>query len=499
MASSWERLEPKLRELQDLTGALSLLHWDQAVMMPPGGAPARARITATVEAIAHDKLTDPAIGELLAELEDDGDLDEDQKASVRILRRDYDKATKIPEDLVRAIAEVEGRSYQAWTEARPANDFAILEPHLARLMDLKREQADALGWEEERYDALLDEFEPGMRASDVVKLFNELREGLEPLIDDVLGAAGQPPDWLFESYDAGRQVAFCKWLVEELGFDTQQGRLDLSPHPFTTSVGAGDIRQTTRTEEGALLSSIYAAIHETGHALYEQGIPTHLLDWPVGRAPSLGLHESQSRMWENQVGRSEAYTAYLLPHLKERWPEQLGMITPEEFHRGVNHPRRTLIRVTADELTYNLHVAMRFELELALFRDELSVADLPGAWDEASSKAIGIKSDTAADGVLQDMHWSVGALGYFPTYSLGTIYAAAFFDKAIEELGDLSDDFRAGDTSKLLTWLRTNIHQHAYRYDAKDLAERLTGAPLSAQPLLDYLKKKYGSLYDARV
>lgn len=495
MATAWERLEPKLRELEDLGAALSLLHWDQAVMMPPGGSPARARATATLEGIAHDKLTDPAIGDLLDELEGDDSLDLDRKASVRVLRRDYEKATKVPEDLVRAIAEAEGTSYQAWTEARPANDYGILEPHLARLIDLKREQADALGWEGERYDALLDQFEPGMTAADVEKLFSELRAGLEPLIDRILGSAGDPPDWLFESYDAASQMAICNWIVEDLGFDMTRGRLDISPHPFTSTVGAGDVRQTTRTEENALLSSIYAAIHETGHALYEQGIPAHLLDWPVGRAPSLGLHESQSRMWENQVGRSAAYTAYLLPQLKERWPEQLGMITPEEFHRGVNHPRRTLIRVTADELTYNLHVAMRFELELALFRDELTAADLPGAWDEKSAEFIGIKSDTVADGVLQDMHWSIGALGYFPTYSLGTIYAAAFFDKAVEELGDLSDSFRNGDTSRLLQWLRTNIHEHAYRYDAKDLAERVTGQPLSARPLLDYLDAKYTTLY----
>ena len=495
MPSAWERLEPKLRELEDLGAALSLLHWDQAVMMPPGGSAARARATATLEGIAHDKLTDPAIGGLLDELEGDDSLDPDRKASVRVLRRDYEKATKVPEDLVRAMAEVQGQSYQAWTEARPANDYSILEPHLDRLIGLKREQADALGWQGERYDALLDEFEPGMTAADVEKLFAQLRAGLEPMIDRILGSAGEPAEWLFESYDAAGQMAVCNWIVEDLGFDTTRGRLDISPHPFTSTVGAGDVRQTTRTEESALLSSIYAAIHETGHALYEQGIPAHLLDWPVGRAPSLGMHESQSRMWENQVGRSEAYTAYLLPRLKERWPEQLGMITPEDFHRGVNHPRRTLIRVTADELTYNLHVAMRFELEVALFRNELEAADLPGAWDEASAEFIGIKSDTVADGVLQDMHWSIGALGYFPTYSLGTIYAAAFFDKAVEELGDLSDSFRKGDTSQLLQWLRTNVHEQAYRYDAKDLAEKVTGGPLSAQPLLDYLDRKYTALF----
>lgn len=499
MATTWERLEPRLREMQDLIAAISLMSWDQAVMMPPGGAASRARAGATLEAMLHERVTDPALGELLDELANDGDLSLDQKASVRILKRDYDKATKVPEELVRAIAEAQGASYQAWTEARPANDFSILQPHLETIIDLKREQADAIGWEGERYDALLDEFEPEMTATDVVSLFDELRSGLAPIIDKVLGAAGNPPEWLFATYETDKQLDVCKWLVKQLDFEMQEGRVDLSPHPFTMTVGAGDVRQTTRTEADALLSSIYAAIHETGHALYEQGIPKELLDWPVGRAPSLGMHESQSRMWENQVGRGADYTAFLLPHLKEKWPEELGMLTPEEFHRGVNHPRRTLIRVTADELTYNLHVAMRFELELALFRDDLSVGDLPGAWDEASEKTIGVKSDTVADGVLQDMHWSMGALGYFPTYSLGTVYAAAFYDKAMEELGDQSENFRRGDTSALLGWLRKNIHQEAYRYPAKELAERVIGGPLSAQPLLDYLRSKYSALYDVTI
>ena len=499
MSKAWERLEPKLRELVDIGSALGLLNWDQAVMMPPSGAPARARALATVEAIAHDRLTDPEIGEILTELESEDDLNSDQKASVRILRRDYDKATKVPEELVRAIAEAQGRSYQAWVEARPANDFSILEPHLKRLMDLKREQADAYGWEEERYDALLDDFEPGMKTSDVNKLFTELVGGLLPIIDKVLDAVDDPPDWLFESFSTDKQLSFNKWLVKQLSFDTESGRLDLSPHPFTMGVSVGDTRQTTRTEENALLNSIYAAMHETGHALYEQGLPPELADLPVGRSPSLGMHESQSRMWENQVGRSEAFTAFMLPKLKEQWPDEMGMLSPRAFYRGVNHPRRTLIRVTADELTYNLHVAMRFKLELALFRDELTVADLPEAWDEESDKTVGIKSDTAADGVLQDMHWSMGALGYFPTYSLGTIYSAAFYEKATEELGDLSDEFRKGETSRLLEWLRTNIHQQAYRLDGKDLAEKITGGPVTAEPLLNYLKKKYGDLYDVSV
>ena len=499
MSKAWERLEPKLKELADIGATLGLMSWDQAVMMPPRGAPARARAMATIEAIAHDRVTDPEIGELLTELESEDDLSVDQMASVRILRRDYDKATKVPEELVRAIAEAQGRAYQAWVEARPANDFSILEPHLKRLIDLKREQADAYGWKEERYDALLDDYEPGMKTSDVDKLFEELVGGLLPIIDKVFGAVDDPPEWLSASFDTGKQLRVNQWLVEQLGFEMEGGRLDLSPHPFTMGVTVGDTRQTTRTEKNALLNSIYAAMHETGHALYEQGLLSELADWPVGRAPSLGMHESQSRMWENQVGRSEPFATFLLPKLKEQWPDEMGMLTPAEFYRGVNHPRRTLIRVTADELTYNLHVAMRFKLELALFRDELTVSDLPEAWDNASEETIGIKSETAADGVLQDMHWSMGALGYFPTYSLGTVYSAAFFAVAVKELGDMSEEFSRGETSRLLEWLRTNIHEHAYRLDGKDLAEKITGGPVTAEPLLDYLKKKYGDLYGVSV
>ncbi len=496
---SWNKLVPRMREFKDLSSALGLLAWDQAVMMPPKGAAARARTQATLEAIVHARLTDPEIGELLEELESATDLDQDQRASVRVLRRDYDKATKVPERLVRALAEAHGRAYQAWTEARPADDFSIFEPHLKRVVDLKREEADALGWEAERYDALLDHFEPGMTAAELDKIFAELVDGLEPLIDAVLGRVTDEPDWLLRPFDAGRQLDFCNWLVEHLGYDMGAGRLDISPHPFTMTVSRGDVRQTTRTEKQGLSGSVYAAIHETGHALYEQGIPEHMGDLPVGAAPSLALHESQSRMWENQVGRSRAFTTFLLPRLKDTFSDELGMLSPDDFYRGVNHVRRSAIRVHADELTYNLHVAVRFEIETALFRGELEASDLPGAWDEAYERRIRIRPPNASDGVLQDMHWSMGGIGYFPTYSLGNIYAAAFFAEAKNDLGDLDEELKRGETSRLLKWLREHIHSQAYRYEAKELAQRVTGGPVTAAPLLDYLREKYGELYEVSV
>ncbi len=494
MGNSWDRLKNKLEEISDLASAGALLGWDQAVMMPPGGGSARARALATMQGLVHDRVTDPEIGELLADLEGQ-ELDRTQAASIRVLRRDYDRATKVPGDLVRAIAEAEGHAYNTWTQARPANDFASLAPHLDRLFALKREEADAYGWTDERYDALIDAFEPGMTTKRVESMFDELLAGLKPLVDRILDRAGPRPEWLTHEFDPIKQQEFCAWLIKELGFDLTRGRLDTSPHPFTITISRSDVRQTTKAEPRNLMMSIYAVIHETGHALYEQGIPEEMTDLPVGRVPSLGLHESQSRMWENQVGRGRPFTDFLLPHLKEKFPDGLGMLTPEDWHKAVNHPQRTLIRVTADELTYNLHVALRFELEVALFRDELEVADLPGAWNEKMSEHVGITPPNDSDGVLQDMHWSMGAIGYFPTYTLGTLYSAAFFDAALAELGDLSDELRHGDGSRLLAWLRENIHEEAYLQTAGELAEKVAGGPVGAEPFLRYVERKYEDLF----
>ncbi|MFN2490446.1 MAG: carboxypeptidase M32 [Actinomycetota bacterium] len=494
MSRSWDALTPKLHELHDYAGAIRLLHWDQQVMMPPEGAPARARVVATLESAAHRLLTAPEIGDLLRELASDDSLDDVQRASVRVLERDHGQATKVPEELVRDLAKVRGLAYQAWTVARPASDFSILEPHLRSLIELKKHEADALGWDEERYDALLDLWEPHAKTSETAAMFDELVRGLKPITDAALEPDHERAPFLYASYDDAKQHSFCRWLVEQLGFDVARGRLDSSPHPFTIQIGPADVRQTTRTETTGVLGSIYAAIHETGHALYEQGIPAGLLGLPVGRVPSLGMHESQSRLWENQIGRSRAFTDFLLPHLKDRFPEEIAMTTPQEFYRGVNHVQRTLIRVSADELTYNLHVALRFKLELALFRDELEVSELPGAWNDATEEYLGIRPENDSEGVLQDMHWSIGAMGYFPTYTIGNLYAAAIDRRARAELDTLDGDIRSGDMRPLLEWLRENIHRHGYVFEARELMEDVTGASVDARPLLTYLEDKYSNL-----
>jgi carboxypeptidase Taq len=496
MSTVWERLQPRLHELADLSSASRLLGWDQHVMMPPGAGAGRGRVLGTLQGIAHERLVDPAFGRLLEEAEADQTLGDDERAAVRLARRDYDKATKLPATLVRELAELESIAFQAWAEARPANDFSIFQPHLERMVQLKKETADAIGWSGERYDALLDDFEPGMTTAEVEALFNELVPALKPVAEKILSSAGERPNFLTRSYEVDKQEDFCRWLVAQLGFDMAAGRFDVSPHPFTSHIGLADVRQTTRYERDRLMMSVRASIHETGHALFEQGIPQELWGLPTGEIQSLGLHESQSRIWEIQVGTSRPFSDFILPQLKERFPEELGNLSPDEFYRGVNHPRRSLIRVESDAVTYNLHIALRFELELALFRDEIAVGDLPDAFDAGMEKYVGIRPDTPSDGVLQDMHWAVGGFGYFPTYTLGTLYAAALFDKASQDLGDLAAEVRTGDTSRLLEWLRDKIHRVGSRKSGKEIAEEAIGGPLSPTPFLEHLKKKYADLYD---
>jgi len=495
MTEAWSRLQKRLEELTDLGGIASLVDWDQAVLMPPKGGASRARAAATLESLIHDRFTDPAFGELLAALEDDGSLDDIGKRSIELLRRNYDRETKVPADLVRELAETTNFAYQAWTEARPASDWTAFEPHLTKVVDLKKQQADAIGYEGERYDALLDLYEPGMTSVEVEAMFEELVQGLRPIVDAVLEARAPRPEFLSGNYLESKQEQFNQWLTRHVGFDGDAGRLDVSPHPFTIQVGRDDIRQTTRYSAEDLPSSIYATLHETGHALYDQGFNPEWHDLPIGSFASLGMHESQSRMWENQVGRSRAFTAFMLPELKKLFEGELGSVTPDGFFEGVNYPERSMIRVEADELTYNLHIVARFELELALFRDELDVADLPAAWNDKIEEHVGIRPQNDGEGVLQDMHWASGMQGYFPTYSLGTIYSAALFDKANADLGGLEEDFRAGETARLLEWLRTNIHSKGHMLDAKDLATKVLGEQPTAQPLLDYLKTKYSDIY----
>ncbi len=496
--TAYQRLKDRLATISDIRSAKSLLFWDQQTYMPKGGIASRAEQMATLSRLAHEMLVEAEAGRLLDSL-GEPDPSTEEGALLRRARREYERATKLPAKLVAEITRTTALAEPAWVKAREEADWSLFAPHLEQIVPLKREAAEHLGYEDHPYDALLEGYEPGAKKAHLEKMFLELKEGIVPLARAVAEHKEYEEDRaapLYGEFDEAEQEEFGKAVISAFGYDWGRGRQDRSVHPICINFGPGDVRVTTRFDEGWLAPALFGTMHEAGHALYEQGIPERLLGFPASRPASLGLHESQSRMWENQVGRSRAFTEFMLPHLKEHFPDELGMLTPEGFYRGANHPRRTLIRVTADELTYNLHVALRFEIELALFRDELVVADLPDAWDAGMEKHLGIRPESHDDGVLQDMHWSIGALGYFPTYTLGNLYAAAFFAEARADLPDLDEDLRAGDASALLAWLREKVHVHAYLRPAKEIGQEIIGGPLTAGPFLDYVGTKFKTLYD---
>lgn len=495
MERAWRELHERMGELRDLEGIVGLLTWDQETFLPEGGLDARAKQLASLQAIVHQKLTCPGLAEVLDAV-DDASLDETRRAMVRNLRRERERAAPVPADLIRELAERQSRAVEAWRVARDAQRFSDFAPHLEALLRLRRELADAIGFEGERYDALLEGYEPGMSTARLEPLFAELRKALIPLVE-ALAEAPQPRYWRVEEhrYPVEKQWEFTLYLLDRMGFDSTRGRQDRSTHPFTGGSSRDDVRLTTRLDEETPFAAIFGTIHEGGHGLYEQNLPeAHQRD-VIGYAPSLGLHESQSRLWENMIGRSLPFWEAHLPELRRHFPEALAGVTAEEVYAAASRVERSPIRVEADEVTYNLHILLRFELELALFRGELEVADLPDAWNERMERYLGIRPKNDAEGVLQDIHWAWAEFGYFPTYTLGNLYAAIFYEKMASDLGDLEARIRADDLHAIRDWLVANVHQAGHRWDAEELVRRTTGRGLSLEPFLTYLKQKFGALY----
>jgi carboxypeptidase Taq len=498
----YAQLLAEMRETAVLQSVNATLGWDQEVMMPPAAAGLRGEQAALLSSLEHDRRTSPRIGELIAACEADAALMADpvEAANVRGFRRDYDIATRLPTELVREVAEVTTLAMHRWREAREADDFGAFAPWLERVVKLNRDTADALGVPEggELYDARLDHFEPGMRAAELDRVFAELRAGLVPLIRE-LRENGTPPDtsWMQIPMAVDAQEAFSRGVVERMGFDFAAGRMDISTHPFCQGAGPGDTRMTTRYDEAQLLSALHGAMHETGHGLYEQGLPKgERFGEPLAQAASMGIHESQSRMWENFVGRGRPFWEWALPELQRRASDPaVARLDVDTVFRGLNEVKPNLIRMDSDEATYNLHIMLRYDLERAMLRGDLSVADLPGAWNERIRSDLGLEVPTNREGVLQDIHWSMGAIGYFPTYTLGNLYAAQLWDALRAELPDLDDQLRRGEFGGLLGWLRTSVHAHGRRYTAPELCERTTGRPLSHEPLLRYLEGKLRPVY----
>ncbi len=490
---SYQHLVEHYRETAYLREAQKLLFWDQRTMLPPRGHAHRARQLAALARFIHARDTDPRVGEWLAAVAGSAlaaDPRSPEAVNVREWRRRYEQAVRIPPELAAALAQAASEGQTAWEVARAKNHWPGFQPHLERLLTLKREQAQALGYETEPYDALLDLYEPGERAQALAPLFQELEGALRELLTRVAAPFRQGDRLLRGTFPRERQEALARQAVQALGYDFAAGRLDTTAHPFSISLGIGDARITTRYDDSFLGAAFFAALHEAGHALYSQGLPPEHWGTPRGEAVSLGIHESQSRLWENLVGRSLAFWRFFLPQVQAAFPE-LQTAKPEEFYAAVNQVRPSLIRVEADELTYNLHIIFRFHLERELVNGGLTAADLPEAWNEEVRRRLDLQVPDDAQGVLQDVHWSGGHFGYFPTYTLGNLYAAQFFARAHEELGDLPAAIARGDFRPLLAWLREKIHLPGSTFWPRELVREVTGEDLSPRYFLRYAEEKF--------
>ncbi len=494
-SAAYETFISRVKEISTARAIESVLEWDQETFMPPRGAAQRAAQLALIAGVAHQRLTDEAFGRALAAVEREADPDPVVATNVREMRRLFDRAVKLPTELVQEIARTVALAKTAWVRARKENRFADFAPHLERVLELKRTVAEKIGYTTEPYDALMDEFEPGARAADVQRTFDELKRQLVPLVRAIRDAPRQPnPQLLTRPAPVAAQAAFGRRVAADMGFDFEAGRLDVSVHPFCSGTSPLDVRLTTRYDENYLPASLFGIMHETGHGLYEQGLDPAHAGTPMGASVSLGIHESQSRLWENLVGRSRSFWAHYFPLLQAEFPA-FADVSLEDWTFAINTVRPSYIRVEADEVTYNLHILLRFDLERQLVDGRLRVQEVPEAWNESFQGLLGLTPRTDTEGCLQDIHWSMGILGYFPTYALGNLYAAQFFRAARRALPDLEQRIARGELRPLREWLRENIHRHGQRYRAHELVHQVTGEPLSPTPFFEYLRDKYQPLY----
>lgn len=498
-------LEPlinRLLEIRRIQSAASVLSWDQETYMPAGGGAARAEQIATLEGLAHEKLVSQEVETLLADWIDPATgqaaagWDEPSRSLLRETWRDFSRAKKLPSAFVIRLSRECSLAQQAWVTAREESRFSKFLPSLRTIISLKREEADYLGYRNSPYDALLDTYEPGATIGQLAPLFTELRERLVVLLRKVQASGVAVDDTcLHQRFDQAKQIEFGRLVLVAMGYDFERGRLDLSAHPFTTSFHPTDVRVTTRVFEKDLPSCLFSCIHEGGHGLYDQGLDPRYYGSPLGESVSLGIHESQSRLWENCVGRSRAFWHCFYPILQQTFPQQLGTVPLDLFYAAINRASPSLIRVEADELTYNLHIMLRVEIEQALIENRVQPDDLPELWNEKMQSYLGIVPEQDAEGVLQDVHWSMGAFGYFPTYTLGNLYAVQFFEQAKQELPQLEEHIAAGQLVPLRRWLEQKIHRWGRMFTPDHLARRVTGKGVSPEPFLRYLEGKYRELY----
>ncbi|TCS95830.1 carboxypeptidase M32 [Hazenella coriacea] len=499
MEQKLRELKAKLREIYDIQSAMAILSWDQSTYMPPAAAESRGSQLSTLAKLVHGKKTDPALGELLDDLlvyENTQPYESDEASLIRVARHQYDKSMLVPADFVAKFYQHTAQTYQAWVEAREEDHFKKVEPFLEKTVELSREYASYFPGFEHIADPLIDNADHGMKVSMIRPLFAQLREQLVPLVEAVTKQEPADHSCLLQHYPKDQQIQFGLDVIKQLGFDFTRGRQDYAPHPFMTKFSHGDIRITTRVKENDLSEALFSTIHETGHALYELGIESHFEGTPLHDGTSSGVHESQSRLWENIVGRSRHFWTYFYPNLQQMFPAQLRGVSMEDFYRAINRVKPSLIRTDADELTYNLHVIIRFDLELALLEGNLRVKDLPEAWRERYQSDLGISSPDDRNGVLQDIHWYMDYVGgMFQGYTLGNILSSQFYDAALQAHPEIPKQMEQGDFTVLHGWLQENIYRHGSKFTAEEIIQRATGSDLTIQPYMNYLQAKYGELY----
>ena len=499
MKSALKTLRDNLLEINDLKSTVNLLEWDELVYMPPKGALANARKKSTLARLAHEKFTDPVIGKLLDKLETfAANLpdDSDDGSFIRVTRREYDRATRVPSKFVAELENHKCASYEAWCKARDENEFAIVAPYLEKMIDMSRAYANYFPGYKHIADPLVENEEYGMNVSSLNTLFVSLKDELVTLVHNI-SLKSQPDDaFLYKTYKAKDQLDFGIRVIENAGFDFSRGRQDISLHPFTIDMSLDDIRITTRINESDFFEGFSSTLHEAGHALYMQGIHSKFEGTSLAKGTSMGVHESQARLWENNVGRSKVFWDYFFPILQSAFPDQLLGVTVDSFYRAINAVKPSLIRTEADEVTYNLHVMIRFDLELQLLEGKLNVKDLPDAWNTRYWSDLGITPSGCKDGVLQDVHWYCNLVGgSFQSYTIGNILASTFFNHALKEHPDIQEEIKNGKLSTLNIWLKNNIYQYGSKYTATELVHRITGESLNIEPYVQYLHSKYSEIY----
>lgn len=498
MNDKLEQLKERLGEVSDIGRAISVLSWDQQVNMPAGGNEARGQQMATLSKIAQEKFIADEVGQLIEELKQEFesmDADSDDAAMIRVAARNYDKAKRVPPEFIEEQAIVSSKAFEAWMEARSKSDFSIFRPHLEKVVELVQKYISFFPAGIHPYDTLLDDYEPGMKTEEVKEIFNALRPKQVKLLRAIAASKQVKDEFLFKKYNEKKLMDFGVNVVTKFGYDWSRGRQDKAPHPFETTFSVNDVRITTRYEDDNPLATLFSTMHESGHAMYEQGINPAYERTPLSGGTSLAVHESQSRMWENLVGRSMSFWEYFYPELKKTFPAQLDGVSLKSFYKGINKVEPSLIRVNADEATYNMHIMLRLELEIGMVEGTMAVRDLPEIWNAKMQEYLGITPPDDARGVLQDIHWSGGAIGYFSTYALGNLVSAQLWEKIRKDIRNLDDQICKGNFTELRGWLRKNVHQYGHKYEPQALMQKVTGSKITPEPYVRYLTKKYSEIY----